>query len=198
MTSEEVRKKFLEFFKDRGHVVVESSSLIPDDPSVLLTSAGMQQFKPYYVGGADPDKDFGSKNTISIQKSFRTTDIEEVGDDTHLTLLEMMGNFSFGGYFKKEAIGYAHEFITGVMNLPISYVTIFEGSHGVPKDEESRKIWNELGIDDVREEGIEDVFWGPTGNSGPCGPTTELYCKDGSGNDVEVWNIVFNEYFQRL
>ncbi|PIR97841.1 MAG: alanine--tRNA ligase [Candidatus Colwellbacteria bacterium CG10_big_fil_rev_8_21_14_0_10_42_22] len=195
MKSEEVRKKFLDFFQDRGHAVVPSSSLIPDDPSVLLTSAGMQQFKPYYTGDADSDKDFGSKNTVSIQKSFRTTDIDEVGDSTHLTLLEMMGNFSFGGYFKKEAIQYAHDFITKELGLEISYVTIFEGSRDVPKDEESREIWNSLGVTDIREEGLEDVFWGPTGNAGPCGPTTEIYCKYASGEDVEVWNIVFNQFF---
>ncbi|MFH1694352.1 MAG: alanine--tRNA ligase [Patescibacteria group bacterium] len=195
MTSEEVRKRFLKFFEDKDHVLVPSSSLVPDDPSVLLTTAGVQQFVPYYTGDADSIKDFGSKNTVSIQKTFRTSDIEEVGDDTHLTFFEMMGNFSFGGYFKEEAIRYAHEFITQDLGLDISYVTIFEGANEVPKDEESIRIWNKLGIDDVREEGMEDVFWGPTGNAGPCGPTTEIYCKDISGNDVEIWNIVFNEFF---
>ena len=97
MSSAELRNKFLEFFKARGHTVVPSSSLIPDDPSVLLTTAGMQQFKPYFVGKADPEKDFGSKNTASIQKCFRTSDIDEVGDESHLTFFEMLGNFSFGG-----------------------------------------------------------------------------------------------------
>jgi len=195
MLSEEVREKFLKFFEEREHTVVQSSSLLPDDPSVLLTSAGMQQFKDYYTGEADAIKDFDSKNTVSIQKSFRTSDIDEVGDETHLTFFEMMGNFSFGGYFKEEAIKYSYEFITKELGLSISYVTIFEGSDSVPKDEESRKIWNDLGVTDVREEGIEDVFWGPTGGSGPCGPTTELYCKDATGRDVEIWNIVFNQYF---
>lgn len=184
----------MKFFEAHGHAVVPSSSLIPDDPSVLLTTAGMQQFKPYYTVKADPLKDFGSKNTASIQKSFRTSDIEEVGDERHLTFFEMMGNFSFGGYFKEEAIKLAHEFITREMHIPISYVTVFQGSDTVPKDEESRKIWNSLGIMDVREEGIEDVFWGPTGSSGPCGPTTEIYCKNGRGQDIEIWNIVFNEF----
>jgi len=191
----DIRKQFLEFFKSRGHAVVRSSSLIPDDPSVLLTTAGMQQFKKYYTGEADADKDFGSLNTASVQKSFRTSDIDEVGDESHLTFFEMLGNFSFGGYFKKEAIQYAHEFITSVMKLPISYVTIFGGSHGVQKDEESRAIWNSLGVSDVREEGIDDVFWGPTGSSGPCGPTTEIYCRNAKGQDIEIWNIVFNEFF---
>lgn len=195
MQSNEIRKKFLEFFKERGHAVVPSSSLIPDDPSVLLTTAGMQQFKKYYTGEADALKDFGSLSTASVQKSFRTSDIDEVGDESHLTFFEMLGNFSFGGYFKREAIQCAHDFITNVMKLPISYVSVFEGSHGVAKDEESKKIWNELGVKDVREQGIEDVFWGPTGTSGPCGPTTEIYCKNAKGQDIEVWNIVFNEFF---
>ncbi|MBI2483596.1 alanine--tRNA ligase [Candidatus Uhrbacteria bacterium] len=195
MNSNQIRKQFLEFFKMRGHAVVPSSSLVPDDPSVLLTTAGMQQFKKYYTGEADALKDFGSLNTASAQKSFRTSDIDEVGDESHLTFFEMLGNFSFGGYFKTEAITYAHEFITSVMKLPISYVTIFGGSHGVVKDEESRAIWNSLGITDVREEGIDDVFWGPTGSSGPCGPTTEIYCRNSMGQDIEIWNIVFNEFF---
>lgn len=195
MISSDIRKKFCEYFSQQGHAIVPSSSLIPDDPSVLLTTAGMQQFKKYYTGEKDALEDFHSKNTASIQKSFRTSDIDEVGDESHLTFFEMIGNFSFGGYFKKEAITYAYEFITKIMELPISYVTIFEGSHGVDKDEESRKIWNKLGVTDVREEGIEDVFWGPTGSSGPCGPTTEIYCKTAQGKDVEIWNIVFNEFF---
>lgn len=195
MTSQEIRTKFLEFFKERGHAVVPSSSLIPDDPSVLLTTAGMQQFKKYYTGEADAMKDFGSQTTASIQKSFRTSDIDEVGDESHLTFFEMLGNFSFGGSTKKDAILYAYEFITKILALPISYVTVFEGSHGVAKDEESKRIWNELGITDVREESIHDVFWGPTGTSGPCGPTTEIYCKSKEGKDIEIWNLVFNEFF---
>ncbi len=195
MNSQEIRKKFLDFFKEQGHAVVPSSSLIPDDPSVLLTTAGMQQFKKYYTGEADAQKDFGSLSTASAQKSFRTSDIDEVGDESHLTFFEMLGNFSFGGYFKKEAITWAHEFITKVMNLPISYVTIFQGSDSVPKDEESREIWKNLGVTDIREEGMDDVFWGPTGTSGPCGPTTEIYCRNAKGQDVEIWNIVFNQFF---
>jgi alanyl-tRNA synthetase len=202
MTSAEIRQKFLDFFAARGHAVVPSSSLIPDDPSVLLTSAGMQQFKPYYAE-LDPEttvhpligKPIG-KNAISIQKCFRTSDIDEVGDSSHDTFFEMLGNFSFGGYFKDEAIKWAHEFITKEIGLKISYVTVFKGlpEIGVPKDEESRAIWNSLGITDVREEGMEDVFWGPTGSSGPCGPTTEIYCKNSAGQDIEVWNVVFNEF----
>ncbi len=195
MTSKEIREKFIEYFKRHGHAIVPSSSLIPDDPSVLLTTAGMQQFKKYYTGEKDAQTDFGCKNTASIQKSFRTSDIDEVGDASHLTFFEMLGNFSFGGYFKKEAITLSYEFITKELELPISYVTIFTGSQTVPKDEESRAIWKSLGVQNVIEEGMEDVFWGPTGSSGPCGPTTEIYCKNADGVDVEIWNIVFNQFF---
>lgn len=198
MRSEEIRKSFLEFFEKKGHKVVPSSSLIPDDPSVLLTTAGMQQFKKYYTGELDAMADFGSKSTASVQKSFRTSDIDEVGDETHLTFFEMLGNFSFGGYQKKEAISYAHEFITKVMNLPISYVTVFEGKEdiGVPKDEESIAIWKSLDPNlKIVTQGMEDVFWGPTGSGGPCGPTTEIYCKNANGKDVEIWNVVFNQFF---
>jgi len=110
MQSEEIRRKFLNFFKERGHTIVPSSSLVPEsDPSVLFTTAGMQQFKPYYLGIKDPVVDFGSQNTASVQKSVRTSDIDEVGDERHLTFFEMLGNFSFGGYWKEEAIRYAHE-----------------------------------------------------------------------------------------
>ncbi|TSC78603.1 MAG: alanyl-tRNA synthetase [Parcubacteria group bacterium Gr01-1014_33] len=206
MNSSEIRKKFLQFFAKNGHTIVPSSSLIPDDPSVLLTTAGVQQFKPYYTGEANPmtaihpnfGKPFGSKNVVSVQKCFRTSDIDEVGDDTHLTFFEMLGNFSFGGYFKEEAIRLAYEFITKEMNLKISYVTIFEGldSIGVPEDKESQEIWKKLDPSiKIRKEEIEDVFWGPTGNSGPCGPTTEIYCTNANGQDVEIWNLVFNEFF---
>ncbi len=192
MNSQEIREKFIKFFEARGHKAVPSSSLIPTDPSVLLTTAGMQQFKPYFTGEKDPIKDFGSKNTISIQKSFRTSDIDEVGDDSHLTFFEMMGNFSFGGYFKKEAIEYAHEFITKEMGLIIDYVSVFQGDSEVPADVESEEIWKSLGIADIRKFSREDNFWGPTGIEGPCGPTTEIYV-----NGVEVWNIVFNEYYMK-
>lgn len=203
MTSKEIRQKFLNFFEKHGHTIVPSSSLIPDDPSVLLTSAGMQQFKSYYMGASDPltsihsslGKPLGSKNVLSIQKCFRTVDIEEVGDESHLTFLEMLGNFSFGGYFKKAAIEYAYEFITQELKLEISYVTVLGAEDFGLFDKESKTIWNELGIMDVRDDTMENVFWGPTGSNGPCGPSTEVYCKNAAGNDIEIWNIVFNEYF---
>src|SRR3989338_7505688 len=119
MTHSEIRERFLKFFEKRGHKIVPSSSLPPTDPSVLFTTAGMQQFKPYYTGQADPMKDFGSLNTVSIQKSMRTSCIDEVGDNIHLTFFEMLGNFSFGGYWKKEAIEYAYQFITKELGLEI-------------------------------------------------------------------------------
>ena len=181
----------MEFFESKGHKIVPSSSLIPDDPSVLLTTAGMQQFKKYYT---DPLL-APAKNVVSIQKCFRTSDIDEVGDESHLTFFEMLGNFSFGGYWKEEAIKYAHEFLTKELGLKISYVTTFKGSETVSEDEESQKVWKSLGVSDIRKEGMEDVFWGPTGSSGPCGPTTEIYCKNADGKDIEIWNIVFNEFF---
>lgn len=201
METKEIRKRFLVYFQNHGHAVVPSSSLIPDDPSVLFTTAGMQQFKRYYTGELDAKRDFGSLNTVSIQKCFRTSDIDEVGDASHLTFFEMLGNFSFGGYWKEDAIQYAYEFITNPqigMGLSIDYVTYFDPSEvpagdwrkNVPKDEESLKIWQKLGVKDIRPSGV-DVFWGPTGNEGPCGPTTEIYVKD-----IEIWNIVFNEFYR--
>src|SRR3989338_10756113 len=194
MTSKKIRELFLDFFKQRGHAIVPSSSLISDDPSVLFTTAGMQQFKPYYLGEKSP---YG-KNVVSIQKCFRTSDIDEVGDESHLTFFEMMGNFSFGGYFKEKSIQYAFDFITKECGLTISKVTVFEGKDdiGVPEDKESAGIWKSLDANMIVErQGMEDVFWGPTGTSGPCGPTTEIYCKNAQSKDVEVWNIVFNEFF---
>ena len=196
MKSEEIREKFLKFFEARGHKIIPSSSLVPEnDPSVLFTTAGMQQFKKYYTDPGKAEEDFGIKNVATVQKCIRTGDIEEVGDNTHLTFFEMLGNFSFGGYGREEAIKYAYDFITKEIGLPISYVTVYKGEGVVPKDEESEKIWKNLdGNIEVKESG-SDVFWGPTGDSGPCGPTTEIYCKNSSGEDVEIWNIVFNEYF---
>ncbi len=192
MEAREIRKKFLYFFEKRGHKIVPSSSLIPDDPSVLLTTAGMQQFKKYYTGEADPLKDFGARNVASIQKSFRTSDIDEVGDESHNTFFEMLGNFSFGGYFKKEAIEHAYEFIVKELGLAINQVTVFRGDNEVSPDNESEELWKFLGVENVKRLGREDNFWGPTGKEGPCGPTTEIYV-----NGVEIWNLVFNEYYCR-
>ncbi|MEK7140277.1 MAG: alanine--tRNA ligase-related protein [Patescibacteria group bacterium] len=194
MDSSEVRSRFLKFFEARGHKIVPSSSLVPEnDPSVLFTIAGMQQFKSYYTAPENALKDFGTKNVTTSQKCIRTGDINEVGDDTHVTFLEMLGNFSFGGYWKKEAIQYGYDFITKELGLEIDYVSIFrDDESGIPADEESRAIWQ--GIDPnikIREHKREDNFWGPTGEEGPCGPTTEIYI-----NGVEIWNIVFNEFYK--
>lgn len=170
---------------------MSSSSLISTDPSVLFTTAGMQQFKPYYLG----EKSSDGQNVCSCQKCFRTSDIEEVGDESHLTFLEMLGNFSFGGYFKKEAISWADEFIFKELKLPLkkTIFTVFEGDRDVPADRESVEIWRELGVseDRIKKCGRADNFWGPTGQAGPCGPTTEIHIRG-----VEVWNLVFNEYYQ--
>lgn len=195
MTSNEIRDKFLRFFESKGHKIIPSSSLIPTDSSVLFTTAGMQQFKPYYTDSGQAEKDFGTKNVVTVQKCVRTGDIDEVGDNSHLTFFEMLGNFSFGGYGRKEAIEYAYEFINKEMGLKISYVTVYKGEGVVPCDEESKIIWKKIDSNlKIKEEGA-DVFWGPTGESGPCGPTTEIYCKNAKGEDIEIWNIVFNEYF---
>ena len=188
----EIRKKFLKFFEERGHKIVLSSSLIPsaDDPSLLFTTAGMQQFKPYYLGEKDPLKDFGAKRTTSVQKCFRTSDIDEIGDDTYLTFFEMLGNFSFNDYGKKETIQWAYDFLTKEMNIPVSYASIFKGENDIPRDDKSFKILKESGVKDIREFCKKENFWGPTGRQGPCGPNVEYY----SGN-TELWNLVFNEYF---
>jgi len=196
MTHLEIRKMFLNFFQSKGHKIVPSSSLLPTDPSVLFTTAGMQQFKPYYTGEADAMKDFGSLNTVSIQKSMRTSDIDEVGDESHLTFFEMLGNFSFGGYWKEAAIAWAYEFLVRKLGLKIDYVSVFGGEGNVPADEESEKIWQILAKNndtkiEIKKMGRKDNFWGPTGDEGPCGPTTEIYV-----NGIEIWNVVFNEYYQ--
>jgi alanyl-tRNA synthetase len=191
MDSVKLRQGFLDFFERKGHKIVPSSSLVPTDPSVLFTTAGMQQFKSYYLEEKSPH----GKNVTSCQKCFRTSDIDEVGDESHLTFLEMLGNFSFGGYFKKEAIELAYEFLFKELKLSLedAIFTVFEGDKGVPEDKESAKIWKSLGIPEnkIKKCGREDNFWGPTGEEGPCGPTTEIHL-----NGIEIWNLVFNEYFQ--
>jgi alanyl-tRNA synthetase len=194
MTSSEIRDKFLNFFKARGHKITPSSSLIPkDDPSVLFTTAGMQQFKPYYTGQKDPLADFGSLNTVSCQRCVRTSDIEEVGDESHLTFFEMLGNFSFGGYFKEDAIKYAWEFLTEVLGIekPRIHATYFKGEKGIAEDKESLGVLKKIkGLNEIKPQGFEDNFWSLWTENSPAGPTVEFYV-DG----IEIWNIVFNEYF---
>ena len=193
MDSDEIRSRFLKFFEARGHKIIPSSSLVPEnDPSVLFTTAGMQQLKPYYTYPQNADKDFGSRNIVTAQKCIRTGDIDEVGDSTHLTFFEMLGNFSFGGYWKREAIQYAYEFITKELKLKIDYVSVFEGDSEILADNESREIWTKINPNlNIKNHNRADNFWGPTGDEGPCGPTTEIYI-----NGVEIWNIVFNEFYK--
>jgi alanyl-tRNA synthetase len=217
MSSKEIRKIFLAFFEKKGHKIVPSSSLIPKDPTVLFTTAGMQQFKEYFLSKESP---YGNR-VASCQKCFRTSDIEEVGDGKHLTFLEMLGNFSFGfpqkkdSYFKKEAIELALEFLVSDLKLPISnlWFTFFEGDKEIPEDKESKEIWQKLGIKKEKIFGFskKENFWGPTGKEGPCGPTTEIHydltkkaCQKGKkclpncdcGRFLELWNLVFNQYYQ--
>jgi len=206
MTSDEVRAAFLSFFEEKGHKIIPSSSLIPrGDPTLLLTSAGMVQFKPYFLGEALPP---GSR-LASCQKCFRTTDIESVGDPGHLTFFEMLGNFSIGDYFKQEAINWAWEFVTQRLGLPPQrlWITIFLD------DDESFHYWREVGVPEERilRFGEEDNFWGPAGDSGPCGPCSEIHYDFGEefgcgkpscapncdcGRFSEIWNLVFTQYNQ--
>jgi len=206
MTSDEIRAAFLSFFEEKGHKIIPSSSLIPrGDPTLLLTSAGMVQFKPYFLGEALPP----SPRLASCQKCFRTTDIESVGDPSHLTFFEMLGNFSIGDYFKREAIDWAWEFVTQRLGLLPQrlWITIFLD------DDESFGYWREVGVPEKRilRFGEKDNFWGPAGDSGPCGPCSEIHydlgeevgcgkssCAPGCGcgRFSEIWNLVFTQYNQ--
>jgi alanyl-tRNA synthetase len=206
VNSDEIRTAFLKFFEEKGHKVIPSSSLIPQgDPTLLLTTAGMVQVKPYFLGEAVPP----SRRLASCQKCFRTTDIESVGDATHLTFFEMLGNFSVGDYFKKEAIAWAWEFVTVWLKLPPDklWITIYLD------DDESFGYWREIGVpgEKILRFGEEDNFWGPAGSSGPCGPCSEIHydfgeeigcgkpdCKPNCacGRFSEIWNLVFTQYDQ--
>ena len=193
LTHSQIREKFLEFFKKRGHKIVPSSSLLPDDPSVLLTTAGMQQFKRYFTGELDPIKDFGSKNTASIQKAFRTSDIDEVGDESHLTFFQMLGHFSFGDYFKKETINWTYELLTKVFKISAERIeaTVFWGDDTIPFDQESFDAWSMLlPPERIRKGPRTDNVWGHAGTEGPCGACNEVYV-----DDVEVATLVFMEYY---
>ena len=186
-----------------------SSSLIPTDPSVLFTTAGMQQFNQYFSGEKSP---YGKK-AASCQKCFRTNDIDEIGDNTHHTFFEMLGNWSFGDYFKEESIDYALEFLVKECSLEKEklWVTIFEGVNDIPKDEQARQIWMEKGIEKEKifEFGLKENFWGPVSVTGPCGPCSEIHYEKWQqpcdkkekcgpncqcGRFVEVWNLVFMTY----
>lgn len=209
MTAQQIRDEFIKFFVQHKHQARPSSSLVPDnDVSVLLTTAGMQQFKPYFLGDRDPVKDFGSKRVTTIQKSFRTSDIDEVGDTSHLTFFEMLGNFSFGDYWKGEAIDLAWEFLTKKMHLnpELLWATVFAGDDAVSADTEAEKTWlKHIPKQRVIRCGRADNFWGPPGQSGSCGPSSEIHVQlaakpqglpNASHDFMEIWNLVFTEYHQ--
>ncbi|MFN3301941.1 MAG: alanine--tRNA ligase, partial [Patescibacteria group bacterium] len=216
MNSSKIRKNFLDFFKRNGHEIIPSSSLIPADPTVLFTSAGMQQFIPYLSGEVIPPY----RRAVSCQKCFRTSDIENIGSPFHHTFFEMLGNWSFGDYWKKEAIELALELLISKFKIPISklWVTVFKGENEIPKDEEAIRFWLKAGIpkEKIKEFGMEDNFWGPITEEGPCGPCSEIHYDRGEefkigecdikgcgpncscGRFVEIWNLVFMEYNRKV
>ena len=206
LSGDEIRSRYLRFFEENGHTPVSSSSLIPrNDPTVLLTTAGMQQMIPYFLGQEVPP----SYLLTSVQKCFRTTDIDSVGDASHLTFFEMLGNFSVGRYFKREAIGFAWKLLTEVYRLPAD--RLHPTVH--PDDDEAPALWTEItGIPDNGITRLSDNWWGPPGASGPCGPDSEIYYDRGAelscgqpdcapGCDrcaryLEIWNLVFMQFYQ--
>jgi len=213
MKSDEIRKRFLDFFEKRGHAIIPSASLVPEnDPSVLFISAGMQPLVPYLLGEKHPQ----GKRLANVQKVLRTVDIDNIGDSTHLTFFEMMGNWSLGDYWKEEAIKGSFELATSEEGFGLDqnriYITCFEGNKDAPKDEESAQTWEKMGIskDRIYFLGAEDNWWS-TGENGPSGPDTEMFydlTKDRLGemskeefikankreDVVEIWNDVFMEY----
>ncbi len=209
MTANELRSKFIAFFKSKDHVEISGKSLIPDnDPTVLFTTAGMHPLVPFLLGEPHPA---GTRLT-DYQKCVRTGDIDEVGDQSHLTCFEMLGNWSLGDYFKKESIAYSYEFLTGKEWLSLDpnmlSVTVFAGDENAPRDEESAKYWKENGIPEDRIAYLpaSDNWWA-AGPTGPCGPDTEIFYWVGKGlpppgsnkatdsqNWLEIWNNVFMEY----
>jgi|TARA_Y100000310_G_scaffold345555_1_gene466506 alanyl-tRNA synthetase len=213
MESSVIRKRFLVFFEKRGHAVVPSASLVPtDDPSVLFTTAGMQPLVPFLMGEPHPK----GKRIVNVQKCVRTQDIEEVGDKTHDTFFEMLGNWSLGDYFKEDAITWSYEFLISKdeglgLDPKRLYITCFEGDEDAPRDIESFEIWKKVGIPENRIYffGKKENWWSP-GDNGPCGPDSEMFYdvtgtlgdieKDGfieadnKQQIVEIWNDVFMEY----
>ena len=216
MSGDEIREAFLAYFEARGHSRMASSSLIPvGDPTLLLTSAGMVQFKPYFTGEAEPS----NRRLTTSQKCFRTPDIEEVGDATHNTLFEMLGNFSIGDYFKSGAVDFAIELMTEGYGIPLhKFAAAIHDS-----DEETRDLWMAKGIpaERVYSFGDDENWWGPAGDEGPCGPCSELHYDYGAEHGclkddctpncanimdngdvcdryVELWNLVFMQYYHHL
>ncbi len=203
MNARELKKKYLAFFQSKGHAIIPSASLIPlNDASVLFNTAGMQPLVPYLTGKTHPQ----GKRLTDVQKCLRTVDFENIGDDTHHTFFEMLGNWSLGDYFKKETIEWSFEFLTSPqwLALPLSHLafTVFKGDKSVPRDDESAQLWMSLGVPKERIAFLEeDNFW-IAGDSGPCGPSTEMFYWTGEGNPppkfdsndahwVEIWNDVF-------
>lgn len=208
MTANELRTMYVTFFKDRGHKEIPSASLLPEnDPTVLFTTAGMHPLVPYLLGEKHPE---GNRLT-AIQKCLRTVDIDEVGDDVHLTFFEMMGNWSLSDYYKKESITMSYDFLTNHLHIPKERlaVTVFEGDDLVPADTEAEEVWKSLGLTDAQifHYGKDENWWGPAGQTGPCGPDTEIFYDFGKpkcgpdcgpachcGKYVEIWNNVFMQY----
>ena len=207
ISRKELIKKYIEFFKSKNHKEIPSASLIPEnDSTVLFTTAGMHPLVPYLLGERHPL----GKRLVNVQKCIRTTDIDEVGDSAHHTFFEMLGNWSLGDYWKKEAITWSFELATKILKLDKKRLSVscFKGDKDAPKDEESAKIWFSLGIPKERIAflGKEDNWWGPAGKTGPCGPDTEMfYWKNNKveppkkfdpedKNWVEIWNDVLMEY----
>jgi len=206
-SSYELRKAYIDFFKSKGHKEIKSASLIPEnDASVLFTTAGMQPLIPYLLGEKHPD----GNRLVDSQKCVRTVDIDDVGDRSHLTFFEMLGNWSLGSYFKEESIGYSFEFLTKVLEIPTDKiaVTVFEGDEDAPRDTKSAERWEELGIpkENIFYLGKEDNWWW-AGEEGPCGPDTEIFyifdkepCSNhcspacNCGRYMEIWNNVFMEF----
>jgi alanyl-tRNA synthetase len=212
MKAEDLRKLYIDFFTERyDHSEISGSSLIPEnDPTVLFTTAGMHPLVPFLMGEAHPS----GKKIVAIQKCIRTGDIDEVGDNTHLTFFEMLGNWSLGDYFKELAIKMSFEFLTnpkeeGGLGLPLSNLafTCFAGDDDAPKDEESANYWKSLGVNEKRIAFLpkKDNWWGPAGQTGPCGPDSEMFYWTGDSEApeiydpednrwVEIWNDVFMQY----
>jgi alanyl-tRNA synthetase len=209
MTANELRQKYLDFFKSKGHTIISSASLIPEnDPTVLFTTAGMHPLVPYLMGEKHPA---GARLT-DAQKCIRTDDIDEVGDATHHTFFEMMGNWSLGDYFKEDSIHYSWEFLTSPDWLGLDpnrlAVSVFVGDDDAPFDEESYNLWLSLGMPASRIAKLpkKNNWWGPAGTTGPCGPDTEIFYWSGRPEDVpgsfnddndlwvEIWNNVFMQY----
>ncbi|MAF51165.1 MAG: alanine--tRNA ligase [Nanoarchaeota archaeon] len=206
MESEEIRKGFIEFFKKKKHKEIKNSSLIPEnDPTVLFTTAGMHPLVPYLLGEKHPL----GKRLVNIQRCIRTGDIEDVGDETHLTFFEMMGNWSLGDYFKEESIKMSYEFLVDVLKFDKNKLAVscFEGDKDAPKDEEAADAWRRIGISEKRIAFLDknENWWGPAGETGPCGPDSEIFYWVGDEEVpeefdvknpkwVEVWNNVFMQY----